>query len=61
MVMLFIMWCENIMKFIQQNTIPISYIIAITCIGFLVGYTSIGFVVGVLTVCLANLIGIWVK
>ena len=52
---------EDIMKFIQQNTLPISYIIATTCIGFLVGYTSIGFVVGVLTVCLANLIGIWVK
>jgi len=48
-------------KFIQQNTVPISYIIATTCIGFLVGYTSIGFVVGILTVCLANLIGIWVK
>lgn len=46
------------MKFIQQNTIPISYIIATTCIGFLVGYTSIGFVVGVLTVCLANLISV---
>ena len=40
------------MKFIQQNTVPISYVIATTCIGF---------VVGVLTVCLANLIGIWVK
>ena len=49
------------MKFIQQNTVPISYIIATTCIGFLVGYTSVGFAVGVLTVCLANLIGIWVK
>ena len=49
------------MKFIQQNTVPISYIIATTCIGFLVGHTAIGFVVGVLTVCLANLIGIWVK
>ena len=49
------------MRFIQQNTIPISYIIATTCIGYLVGYTSIGFVVGVLTVALANLIGIWVK
>ena len=44
------------MRFIQQNTVPISYIIATTCIGFLVGYTSIGFVVGILTVCLANLI-----
>ena len=52
---------EGIMRFIQQNTIPISYIIATTCIGYLVGYTSIGFVVGVLTVALANLIGIWVK
>ena len=49
------------MKFIQQNTVPISYIMATTCIGFLLGYTSIGFAVGVLTVCLANLIGIWVK
>ena len=49
------------MRLIQQNTIPISYIIATTCIGYLVGYTSIGFVVGVLTVCLANLIGIWIK
>jgi len=49
------------MKFIQQNTVPISYIMATTCIGFLVGYTSVGFAVGVLTVCLANLIGIWVK
>ena len=49
---------EDMMKFIQQNTIPISYIIATTCIGFLVGYTSIGFVVGVLTVCLANLISV---
>ena len=43
-------------KFIQQNTVPISYIIATTCIGLLVGYTSVGFAVGVLTVCLANLI-----
>ena len=49
------------MKFVQQNTVPISYIIATTCIGYLVGYTTIGFVVGVLTVALANLIGIWVK
>lgn len=49
------------MKFIQQNTVLISYIVATTCIGYLVGYTDIGFVVGVLTVCLANLIGIWVK
>lgn len=49
------------MKFIQQNSVPISYIIGTTCIGFLVGYTSVGFVVGVLTVALANLIGIWVK
>ena len=52
---------EDLMRFIQQNTVPISYIIATTCIGFLVGYTSIGFVVGILAVCLANLIGIWVK
>lgn len=52
---------EDIMKFIQQNTVLISYIVATTCIGYLVGYTDIGFVVGVLTVCLANLIGIWVK
>ena len=49
------------MKFVQQNTVPISYIIATTCIGYLVGHTTIGFVTGVLTVCLANLIGIWVK
>lgn len=49
------------MKFIQQNTVPISYIIATTCIGYLLGYTGIGFVTGVLTVALANLIGIWVK
>lgn len=49
------------MKFIQQNTVPISYIVATTCIGYLVGYTTIGFVVGVLTVCLTNLIGVWVK
>ena len=49
---------EDIMKFIQQNTVPISYIIATTCIGFLVGYTSVGFVVGVLTICLANLISV---
>lgn len=49
------------MKFIQQNTLPISYIIATTCIGYLVGYTDVGFITGVLTVCLANFIGIWVK
>lgn len=49
------------MRFIQQNTVPISYIIATTCIGYLVGYTGVGFATGVLTVCLANLIGIWVK
>ena len=49
---------EDIMKFIQQNTVPISYIIATSCIGYLVGYTGIGFVVGVLTVCLANLISV---
>jgi len=49
------------MRFIQQNTVPISYIIATTCIGYLVGYTGVGFVTGILTVCLANLIGIWVK
>ena len=49
------------MKFIQQNIVPISYIVATTCIGYLVGYTTIGFVVGVLTVCLANLIGVWLK
>jgi hypothetical protein len=52
---------EDIMKFIQQNTLPISYIIATTCIGYLIGYTDVGFITGVLTVCLANLIGIWVK
>ena len=49
------------MKFIQQNSVPISYIVATSCIGYLVGYTGIGFVVGVLAVALANLIGIWVK
>jgi len=49
------------MRFIQQNNVPISYIIGTTCIGYLVGYTTIGFVVGVLTVCLANLIGVWLK
>ena len=48
-------------KFIQQNSVPISYVIATTCIGFLVGYTSIGFIVGLLTVCLANLISIGMK
>ena len=46
------------MKFIQQNTVPISYIIATTCIGYLLGYTAIGLVVGLLTVCLANLISV---
>jgi hypothetical protein len=46
------------MKFIKLNTVPISYIVATTCIGYLVGYTSVGFVVGVLTVCLANLISV---
>ena len=46
------------MKFIQQNTVPISYIIATTCIGYLVGYTTVGLVVGLLTVCLANLISV---
>ena len=49
------------MKFIQQNIAPISYIVATTCIGYLVGYTSIGFVVGVLTVCLANIISDGIK
>ena len=49
---------EGVMKFIQQNTVPISYIVATTCIGYLVGYTGVGFVVGVLTVCLANLISL---
>lgn len=49
------------MKFIKLNTVPISYIIATTCIGFLVGHTVIGFVVGVLTICLANLISIGMK
>ena len=47
---------EGIMRLIQQNIVPISYIVATTCIGYLVGYTVIGLVVGVLTVCLANLI-----
>ena len=46
------------MKFIQQNTVPISYIVATTCIGYLVGYTTVGLVVGLLTVCLANLISV---
>ena len=46
------------MRFIQQNIVPISYIVATTCIGYLVGYTVIGLVVGVLTVCLANLISV---
>ena len=49
------------MRFIKLNTIPISYIVATTCIGYLVGYTDVGFAVGVLTVCLANLIGVWIK
>ena len=49
------------MWFIKQNNVTISYIVATTCIGYLVGYTEIGFVVGVLTVCLANLIGVWLK
>ena len=49
------------MKFIKLNTVPISYIIATTCVGYLVGYTGIGFVVGVLTICLANLISIGMK
>ena len=46
------------MKFIQQNSVPISYIVATTCIGYLVGYTTVGLVVGLLTVCLANLISV---
>lgn len=46
------------MRLIEQNTVPISYIIAATCIGYLVGYTIVGFVVGILTVCLANLISV---
>lgn len=49
---------EDIMKFIQQNSVPISYIVATTCIGYLVGYTTVGLVVGLLTVCLANLISV---
>ena len=49
------------MRFIKLNTIPISYIVATTCIGYLVGYTDVGFAVGVLTVCLANLIGVWIQ
>jgi hypothetical protein len=51
------------MRFIQQNTVPISYIVATTCIGYLVGYTSVGLVVGILTVCMANLFSYvgWVK
>lgn len=46
------------MKFIKLNTVPISYVIATTCIGYLIGYAAIGFIVGVLTVCLANLISV---
>jgi len=46
------------MKFIQQNSVPISYIVATTCIGYLVGYTTVGLTVGLLTVCLANLISV---
>ena len=46
------------MKFIQQNSVPISYIVATTCIGYLVGYTTVGLVIGLLTVCLANLISV---
>lgn len=46
------------MRLIQQNTVPISYIVATTCIGYLVGYTAIGFVVGILTVALANLLSV---
>ena len=49
---------EDIMKFIQQNSVPISYIVATTCIGYLVGYTTVGLVIGLLTVCLANLISV---
>lgn len=51
------------MKFIQINTVPISYIVATTCIGYLVGHTIAGLVVGVLTVCMANLFSYagWVK
>ena len=46
------------MKFIRLNTVPISFIVAATCIGYLVRHTDIGFVVGILTVCLANLISV---
>ena len=46
------------MKFIKQNSVPISYIIATSCIGYLVGYTTVGLVIGLLTVCLANLISV---
>jgi hypothetical protein len=51
------------MRFIQQNIVPISYIVATTCIGYLVGYTSVGLVVGILTVCMANLFSYtgWMK
>jgi hypothetical protein len=54
---------EDIMRFIQQNIVPISYIVATTCIGYLVGYTSVGLVVGILTVCMANLFSYtgWMK
>ena len=46
------------MRFIEQNNVPISFIICATCIGYLVGHTDIGLIVGLLTVCMANLISI---
>jgi hypothetical protein len=51
------------MRFVQNNTIPISYVVATTCIGYLIGYTVIGLVIGTLTVCMANLFSYtgWVK
>jgi hypothetical protein len=40
---------------VKNNMVPISYVVASTCIGYLVGYTVVGLVVGVLTVCMVNL------
>jgi hypothetical protein len=48
------------MRFIQNNIIPISYIVATTCIGYLVGYTGVGLAVGILVVCMANLFSYYI-
>jgi hypothetical protein len=48
------------MKFIQNNTIPISYVVATTCIGYLIGYAVVGLVIGILTVCMANLFSYYI-